>query len=96
MKIWKKYFKETEEQHQDLHCKNCDSGKKSNVGNTSHSRPLPAPSHKEAQQCVSEFNIPRPTNLSAPSIFLSIQKYWTLAQPRRETAKKQPPPQSEI
>lgn len=78
--------------HQGSHCENSDSNKKSNVGNTNHSRPLPAPSHKEAQQCVSQFNIPRPTNLSVPLIFLSVQHYWTLAHPRRGTARQQPLP----
>jgi len=68
-------FKKTEEQHQDSHCENSDSGKKSNVGNTNQNRPLPAPNHKEAKQCVSQFNIPRPTNLSVSLIFLSVQQY---------------------
>jgi len=70
-----KNFKEREEQQQDSHCANSDSDRKSNVGNTNYSRPLPAPSHKEAQQYVSQFNIPRLTNLSVPPVFLSIQQY---------------------
>jgi len=82
-----KNFKGREEQHQDSHCENSDSDKKSDVGNWNHNRPLPAPGHKEAQQCVSQFNIPRLTNLSVPSIFLSVQQYWALAHQRRGTAR---------
>jgi hypothetical protein len=50
------------EQHQDSYCENSDSDKKSNVGNTNHSRPLPATSHKEASSvCLNSIFLGPPT-----------------------------------
>jgi hypothetical protein len=51
-KVLEQIFKEMEEQHHDSHFKDSDSDDNNDLVNTDHSWPLPAPSHKEALQCV--------------------------------------------